>query len=132
MRLGLLSRQARLTGATIVSFLITSFKAGAVDLFEFEDGDRQYIFAVEVSAPVPASVDQEQATQRALDWAWILWTSPSESSRRGSGSCHFLCEARALQYSLPCFPMEKSLSRESSLKSKCSSGSYRSVNSRTA
>ena len=63
------SGHARLIGATIASVLITSFTARAMDLFEFDDNDRRYVFAVAAAEPVPAAIDQEQVTQRALDWA---------------------------------------------------------------
>ena len=61
--------QARFIFATIASVLITSLTARAMDLFKFDDNDRHYVFAVASPAPVPASVDQEQAAQRALEWA---------------------------------------------------------------
>jgi len=46
--------------ATIASVLIP---ARAVDLFEFADDGRHYVFTVASPAPVPASVDQEQAAR---------------------------------------------------------------------
>jgi hypothetical protein len=40
-----------------------------IDLFEFADKDRRYVFEVASAAPVPASVGQEQAARAALQWA---------------------------------------------------------------
>ena len=51
------------------SVLIAALTARAMNLFEFADNDRRYVFEVASAAPVPASVDQEQAAQRALQWA---------------------------------------------------------------
>ena len=69
MRLKYTGGQARFIFATIAAVLITSLTARATDLFEFADNDRRYVFEVASAAPVPASVDQEQAAQRALQWA---------------------------------------------------------------
>jgi hypothetical protein len=55
--------------ATIASALITSFTARTMNLFEFDDMDRRYVVAVASAEAVPASVDQEQVAQRALEWA---------------------------------------------------------------
>jgi hypothetical protein len=61
--------QVRLIFATIACALITSLTARAMNLFEFADKDRRYVFEVASAAPVPASVDQEQVTRAALQWA---------------------------------------------------------------
>jgi hypothetical protein len=69
MRLKYPGGQARLIFATIASVLITSLTARAMNLFEFAANDRRYVFEVASAEPVPASVDQEQAAKRALQWA---------------------------------------------------------------
>jgi hypothetical protein len=69
MRLKYPGGQARMIFATIASVLITSLAARAMALFEFAGKDRRYVFEIASAAPVPASVDQERAAQRALQWA---------------------------------------------------------------
>jgi hypothetical protein len=69
MRLKYPSGQARLILATIACAFISSLTARALNLFEFADKDRRYVFEVASAAPVPASVDQEQVARAALQWA---------------------------------------------------------------
>jgi len=55
------------------SVLIAALTARAMNLFEFADNDRRYVFEVASAAPVPTSVDQERAARaRATVGPWVL------------------------------------------------------------